>query len=41
MWNDPAIGIEWPALWGDDAFDARKIVLREKDKSHRSLGALA
>lgn len=41
MWNDPAIGIEWPALWGDDAFDARKIVLSEKDKSHRSLGDLA
>ena len=41
MWNDPAIGIEWPALCGDDAFDARKIVLSEKDKYHRSLGDLA
>ena len=34
MWNDPAIGIEWPALEGDAAFDAAKVVLSEKDKVH-------
>lgn len=34
MWNDPAIGIEWPPLSGDDAFDPSKIVLSEKDKHH-------
>ena len=34
MWNDPTIGIEWPALEGDDAFDPTKIVLSEKDKVH-------
>ena len=34
MWNDPAIGIEWPALQGDAEFDASKIVLSDKDKLH-------
>lgn len=34
MWNDPAIGIEWPAMDGDDAFDESKLVLSDKDKSH-------
>ncbi|MDO4183411.1 MAG: dTDP-4-dehydrorhamnose 3,5-epimerase [Coriobacteriia bacterium] len=34
MWNDPAIGIEWPALEGDEAFDEGKIVLSDKDKKH-------
>ena len=34
MWNDPAIGIEWPALEGDEVFDAAKVVLSEKDKHH-------
>ncbi len=34
MWNDPAIGIEWPAMDGDDAFDAAKLVLSEKDTKH-------
>lgn len=37
MWNDPAIGIEWPALQGDDQFDASKIILSEKDKVHPPL----
>ena len=42
MWNDPAIGIEWSPLNGDDAFDLSKIVLSEKDKKHPPLkeGAL-
>ena len=34
MWNDPALAIEWPALDGDDAFDAAKLVLSEKDLHH-------
>lgn len=34
MWDDPAIGIEWPALVGDEVFDSSKIVLSEKDKQH-------
>lgn len=34
MWNDPIIGIEWPALEGDEDFDPSKIVLSEKDKVH-------
>lgn len=34
MWNDPAIGIKWPALRGDKEFDPSKIVLSDKDKIH-------
>ena len=34
MWNDPAIGIDWPPLAGDSAFDPHKIILSEKDKHH-------
>jgi dTDP-4-dehydrorhamnose 3,5-epimerase len=37
MWNDPAIGIEWPALRGDEQFNASKIILSEKDKVHPPL----
>lgn len=37
MWNDPALGIVWPALEGDEAFDATKIILSEKDQHHPSL----
>lgn len=37
MWNDPAIGIEWPPLSGNGVFDAAKIVLSEKDKEHPRL----
>lgn len=37
MWNDPAIGIEWPALQGDVEFDEAKMILSEKDKSHSPL----
>lgn len=33
-WNDPDIGIVWPALGGDTVFDAAKVVLSEKDKAH-------
>lgn len=34
MWNDPTIGVEWPALEGDKTFDECRIVLSEKDKKH-------
>lgn len=33
-WNDPDIGIVWPALHGDVAFDVEKILLSDKDKAH-------
>lgn len=36
MWNDPAIGIEWPAMDGDDVLDESKLVLSEKDRVHPS-----
>ena len=34
MWDDPALGIEWPALDDDAQLDPSKLVLSEKDKSH-------
>lgn len=34
IWNDPTIGIKWPALNGDEVFDEAKIILSEKDKIH-------
>lgn len=37
MWDDPAIGIEWPALQGDEGFDEAKVILSEKDKLHSRL----
>ena len=40
MWNDPEIGIEWPALEGDDAFDPTKVILSDKDKLHPPLSSL-
>lgn len=40
MWDDPLIGIEWPALEGDDSFDPGKLVLSEKDKKHPPLESL-
>lgn len=40
MWNDPEIGIEWPALEGDEAFDPSKVVLSDKDQAHPSLSSL-
>lgn len=40
MWNDPAVGIEWPALEGDDAFDPSKLILSDKDKLHPPLSAI-
>ena len=40
MWNDPIIGIEWPALDGDDLFDESQLVLSDKDRRHPPLSAL-
>ena len=40
MWNDPIIGIEWPALDGDDHFDESQLVLSDKDRRHPPLSAL-
>jgi rmlC: dTDP-4-dehydrorhamnose 3,5-epimerase len=40
MWNDPKIGIEWPALDGDDHFDGSQLVLSDKDRRHPPLSAL-
>lgn len=40
MWNDPKIGIEWPALYGDDHFDGSQLVLSDKDRRHPPLSAL-
>lgn len=37
MWNDPAIGIEWPGMEESAVFEAGKIVLSDKDKKHPSL----
>lgn len=37
MWSDPAIGIEWPALQGDEMHDESKIILSEKDKVYMPL----
>lgn len=39
MWNDPAIGVAWPALDGDDSFDERKLILSEKDTRHPAFRA--
>ena len=36
MFNDPAIGIEWPAMEGDLEFDESKVKLSDKDKLHPS-----
>ena len=34
MWNDPAIGIEWPAFGGEAQFRADLLTLSEKDKKY-------
>lgn len=34
MWNDPSIGVEWPAISGDVSFDSSKLILSEKDMRH-------
>lgn len=34
MWNDPKIGIKWPALEGDASFDESQLVMIEKDLNY-------
>ena len=41
MWNDPAIGIEWPALPGDDVLDPSKLILSEKDRRYPPFDGIA
>lgn len=40
MWNDPEVGIEWPALEGDESFDPAKVILSDKDRLHPPLASL-
>ena len=40
MWNDPTIAVAWPALEGDEQFDAAKLILSDKDKAHPLLADL-
>lgn len=37
MWDDPDIGIVWPALHGDSEFRREKLILSDKDRVHPSL----
>ena len=41
MWNDPDLGIEWPALDGEQFLRAEDIVLSKKDNDHPSFSMLA
>lgn len=41
MWDDPEVGIDWPALRGDEVFDPSKVVLSDKDKVNAALRDLA
>ena len=40
MWNDPEVGIAWPALVGEQAFDSSQVVLSDKDRLHPPLSSL-
>ena len=40
MWNDPELGIEWPAFLGEKTLDPAKVILSDKDKIHPALSAL-
>lgn len=40
MWDDPVIGIEWPAMQGDSIFDEKKVILSEKDGGHPAFDVL-
>lgn len=39
MWNDPELGIEWPAFLGEKTLDPAKVILSDKDKIHPALSA--
>ena len=40
MWNDPELGIEWPAFLGEKNLDPAKVILSDKDKIHPALSTL-
>ena len=40
MWNDPELGIEWPAFLGEKTLDPAKVMLSDKDKIHPALSSL-
>lgn len=40
MWNDPEVGIEWPAFLGEKTLDPAKVILSDKDKIHPALSSL-
>lgn len=40
MWNDPELGIEWPAFLGEKILDPAKVILSDKDKIHPALSSL-
>ena len=40
-WDDPAIGIDWPALQGDDVFNPSKMILSERDSLLGSIAAVS
>ena len=40
MWNDPELGIEWPAFLGEKTLDPVKVILSDKDKIHPALSSL-
>lgn len=37
MWDDPNVGIVWPAMEGDEVFEPSKLLLSDKDKKHSAL----
>ena len=40
MWNNPELGIEWPAFLGEKTLDPAKVILSDKDKIHPALSSL-
>lgn len=40
MWNDPELGIKWPAFLGEKTLDPAKVILSDKDKIHPALSSL-
>ena len=40
MWNDPELGVEWPAFIGEKSLDPAKVILSDKDKIHPALSTL-
>ena len=40
MWNDPELGIEWPAFLGEKTLDPAKVILSDKDKIHPAPSSL-